>query len=43
MFSNREDCYAALLQRTSERLHEQVAGKAAQALGNIVVRRGLVT
>ncbi len=34
VFTNREDCYVALLRRTSERLQEQVAGIAAQAAGN---------
>lgn len=34
VFTNREDCYVALLARTSERLQEQVAGMAAQAVGN---------
>jgi AcrR family transcriptional regulator len=34
VFTNREDCYLALLRRTSERLQEQVAGQAVQAIGN---------
>ena len=34
LFSSREECYLALLQRTSERLEERVAGAAAQATGN---------
>ena len=34
LFSSREECYLALLQRTSERLEEQVADAAAQATGN---------
>ncbi|MFD3400608.1 TetR/AcrR family transcriptional regulator [Kribbella sp. NPDC058693] len=34
LFASREECYLALLQRTSERLEEQVAGAAAQAIGN---------
>ena len=34
VFTNREDCYVALLQRTSERLQDQVAGMASQAVGN---------
>ncbi|MFC6155109.1 TetR/AcrR family transcriptional regulator [Kribbella jiaozuonensis] len=34
LFASREECYLALLQRTSERLEEQVAGAAAQATGN---------
>lgn len=34
LFSSREECYLALLRRTSERLEERVAGAAAQATGN---------
>ncbi|WP_432888961.1 TetR/AcrR family transcriptional regulator [Kribbella sp. CA-245084] len=34
LFASREDCYLALLQRTSERLEERMAGAAAQAAGN---------
>jgi AcrR family transcriptional regulator len=34
LFASREECYLALLQRTSERLEERVAGAAAQATGN---------
>jgi AcrR family transcriptional regulator len=34
LFNSREECYLALLQRTTERLEEQVAGAAAQATGN---------
>ncbi|MEV5965788.1 TetR/AcrR family transcriptional regulator [Kribbella sp. NPDC051952] len=33
LFSSREECYLALLKRTSERLEEQVAGAASQAAG----------
>lgn len=34
LFASREECYLALLQRTSERLEERMAGAAAQATGN---------
>lgn len=34
VFTNREDCYLALLRRTSERLQEQMAAVAAEASGN---------
>ena len=34
LFSGREECYVALLARTSERLEEQMAGLAARAKGN---------
>lgn len=34
LFASREECYLALLKRTSERLEEHVAGTAAQATGN---------
>src|SRR4051812_34268408 len=34
LFASREECYLALLQRTSERLEERMAGAAAQASGN---------
>ena len=34
LFSSREECYLALLRRTSARLEEQVADAAAQATGN---------
>lgn len=33
LFSSREECYLALLKRTSERLEEKVAGAASQAAG----------
>ncbi|MEV4263424.1 TetR/AcrR family transcriptional regulator [Kribbella sp. NPDC049584] len=34
LFASREECYLALLQRTSERLEERMAGAAAMATGN---------
>lgn len=34
LFSSREECYVALLRRTSERLEERMVGVAAQAAGN---------
>lgn len=34
LFAGREECYLALLQRTSERLEQRMAGAAAQATGN---------
>jgi AcrR family transcriptional regulator len=34
LFASREECYLALLKRTSERLEEEVAGAAFQATGN---------
>jgi AcrR family transcriptional regulator len=34
VFASREECYLALLQRTSERLEQQMAAAAAQAAGN---------
>ena len=34
LFTSREECYLALLRRTSERLEERVAEAAAQATGN---------
>jgi AcrR family transcriptional regulator len=34
LFASREECYLALLQRTSERLEERMADAAAQATGN---------
>jgi AcrR family transcriptional regulator len=34
LFASREECYLALLRRTSERLEERVAGVAAEASGN---------
>jgi AcrR family transcriptional regulator len=34
LFASREECYLALLQRTSERLEERMAGAAALATGN---------
>jgi len=34
LFASREECYIALLRRTSERLEERVADVAAQATGN---------
>ncbi|MEU8223998.1 TetR/AcrR family transcriptional regulator [Kribbella sp. NPDC048915] len=34
LFGNREECYLALLRRTSERLQEQMVEAAAQAAGN---------
>jgi AcrR family transcriptional regulator len=34
LFASREECYVALLQRTSERLEEQMKAAAAQATGN---------
>jgi AcrR family transcriptional regulator len=34
LFTSREECYLALLRRTSERLEERMEGAAAQATGN---------
>jgi AcrR family transcriptional regulator len=34
LFSSREECYLALLQRTTDRLEERVAAAAAQATSN---------
>jgi len=34
LFASREECYLALLRRTSERLEELMTGAAAQATGN---------
>ncbi|MFF0268996.1 TetR/AcrR family transcriptional regulator [Kribbella sp. NPDC004536] len=34
LFASREECYLALLRRTSERLEQQMAEAAAQASGN---------
>ncbi|HWD84093.1 MAG TPA: TetR/AcrR family transcriptional regulator [Kribbella sp.] len=34
LFTGREECYLALLRRTSERLEERMAGIAAEATGN---------
>lgn len=34
LFDSREDCYLALLQRTSERLEQRMAGIAKEATGN---------